>query len=123
MARGVRSLIRFIIYQILSSSSAVWQKEKASSNSKMIKDNLQPYFICVCSLVLQRLTCYFLSFFFLMFMFFIFIYLFLLFYFLAALGLCCCARAFSSCSERGLLFVVVCGLLIAVASLVAKHGL
>ena len=36
--------------------------------------------------------------------------------FLALLGLHCCARAFSSCSERGLLFVVVQGLLIAVAS-------
>ena len=43
--------------------------------------------------------------------------------FLAALGLHCCARAFSSCGEGGLLFVVVCGLLIAVASLVAEHGL
>ena len=43
--------------------------------------------------------------------------------FLAALGLCCCARAFSSCSELGLLFVAVHGLLIAVASLVAEHGL
>ena len=32
--------------------------------------------------------------------------------FMAALGLCCCSRAFSSCGERGLLFVVVCGLLI-----------
>ena len=50
-----------------------------------------------------------------------------LFYlFLATLGLRCCVRAFSSCSkqgERGLLFVAVCRLLIAVASLVAKHGL
>ena len=43
--------------------------------------------------------------------------------FLAVLGLRCCARAFSSCSKRGLLFVVVRGLLIAVASLVAEHGL
>ena len=42
--------------------------------------------------------------------------------FLAVLGLRCCARAFSSCGERGLLFVAVCGLLIAVASLVAEHG-
>ena len=49
-----------------------------------------------------------------------FIYLFYLF--LAALGLCCCARAFSSCGMRGLLFVAVCGLLIAVAYLV-EHGL
>ena len=43
--------------------------------------------------------------------------------FLAVLGLCCCAGAFSSCSEQGLLFVEVYGLLIAVASLVAQHGL
>ena len=48
----------------------------------------------------------------------LFIYL-----FLAALGLRCCAQAFSSCSEWGLLFVVVHGLLVAVASLVAEHGL
>ena len=39
----------------------------------------------------------------------------------AALGLHCCVQAFSSCSERGLLFVAVCRLLIAVASLVAEH--
>ena len=43
--------------------------------------------------------------------------------FLAALGLCCCVRAFSSCGEQGLLFVAVHGLLIAVASFVAEHGL
>ena len=43
--------------------------------------------------------------------------------FLAALGLCCYAWAFSSCGERGLLFVAVRGLLIVVASLVAEHGL
>ena len=43
--------------------------------------------------------------------------------FLAVLGLRCCARAFSSCGEQGLLFVAVRGLLIAVASLVAEHGL
>ena len=43
--------------------------------------------------------------------------------FLAALGLRCCARAFSSCGEGGLLFVEVRGLLIAVASLVVEHGL
>ena len=43
--------------------------------------------------------------------------------FLAVLGLCCCARAASSCGERGLLFVVVHRLLIAVASFVAEHGL
>ena len=52
------------------------------------------------------------------FKFTLFIYL-----FLAALGLCCCVRAFSSCGERGLLFVAVRGLLIAVASLVVENGL
>ena len=36
--------------------------------------------------------------------------------FLAALGLRCCAWAFSSCGERGLFFAAVRGLLIAVAS-------
>ena len=46
-----------------------------------------------------------------------------LYLFLAALGLRCCTWAFSSCGERGLLFVAVRGLLIAVASLVAEHGL
>ena len=53
-------------------------------------------------------------------------YIFLNFYlliYLAALGLHCCARAFSSCSEWGLLFVEVRGLLIAVASLVVEHEL
>ena len=43
--------------------------------------------------------------------------------FLAALGLRCCMRAFSSCCEWGPLFAAVRGLLIAVASLVAEHGL
>ena len=48
----------------------------------------------------------------------IFIYL-----FLDALSLRCYAWAFSSCGERGLLFVAVHGLLVAVASLVVKHRL
>ena len=51
---------------------------------------------------------------------FILIYLFI---FLAALGLRCCVRAFSSSCEQGLLFVVVRELLLAVASLVAQHRL
>ena len=62
-----------------------------------------------------------LNFFFLVFKgvdFFLFIYL-----FLAALGLRCCARAFSNCGEQGLLFIAAHGLPIAVASLVAEHGL
>ena len=51
--------------------------------------------------------------------FFFYIYFFNLF--LAALGLSCHAQAFSSCGKRGLLFVAVQGLLIAVASLVAEY--
>ena len=53
-----------------------------------------------------------------LFIFYKFIYL-----FWATLGLRCCAWAFSSCGERGLLFIAVRGLLIAVASIVAEHGL
>ena len=48
---------------------------------------------------------------------------FFLLLFLAALGLRCCTRAFSSCGDQGLLFIAVRGLLIAVASLVTEHGL
>ena len=57
--------------------------------------------------------------------FFLYIYkcIYLIYLFLAALGLRCCTRAFSSCGERGLLFIVVSRLLIAVASLVAEHRL
>ena len=55
----------------------------------------------------------------------IFLYKFILFIylFLATLGLRCCMQAFSSCGEQGLLFAAVHRLLIAVASLVAEHGL
>ena len=60
---------------------------------------------------------------FIYFFFFKFIFIYLFIYFLAMLGLRCCARAFSSCSEQGPLFIAVCGLLIAVASLVAEHRL
>ena len=42
-------------------------------------------------------------------------------YLLAALGLCCCTWAFSSCGEQGLLLVAVHRLLVVVASLVAEH--
>ena len=52
--------------------------------------------------------------------FLIYIYL---FYFWLHWVFSCCTRAFSSCGERGLLFLVVCRLLIAVASLVAEHRL
>ena len=43
--------------------------------------------------------------------------------FLTAWGLRCCAQAFPSYSDQGLLFVAVRRLLIAVASLVAEHRL
>ena len=52
--------------------------------------------------------------------YYLFIYLYLL---LAVWGLHCCARAFSSCGEQGLLFIAVGGLLVTVTSLVAEHGL
>ena len=42
---------------------------------------------------------------------------------MAVLGLCFCARAFSSCGERGPLFIAVRGPLTIVASLVAEHRL
>ena len=51
------------------------------------------------------------------FLIYLFIYFWLCWVFVAAHGL------FSSCSERGLLFIAVRRLLIAVASLVAEHGL
>ena len=57
------------------------------------------------------------------FLFFFKLYLFIYFLFLAVLGLHCCVRTFASWEERGLLFLAVHRLLIAVASLVAEHGL
>ena len=41
--------------------------------------------------------------------------------FMVALGLHCCMRAFSCCSEQGLLFMAVNGFLFVAASLVAEH--
>ena len=55
---------------------------------------------------------YFFSFFFILFILF-----------LAVSGLHRCVQPFSSCGERGLLFIAVHGLLIAVASLVVERGL
>ena len=57
-----------------------------------------------------------------LFYFILFSYKFI-YLFLAVLGLRCFSRAFSSCSEKGLLFFAVRGLLTAVACLVAEHGL
>ena len=70
------------------------------------------------SLVIYRLPLLVMVIFFFKKIIYLFIYL-----FLTVLGLHCCAWAFSSCGEWGLLFVVVRGLLIVVASLVAEHGL
>ena len=42
---------------------------------------------------------------------------------MAVLDLHFCARAFSSCGKRGLLFITVCGPLTIAASLVAEHRL
>ena len=50
--------------------------------------------------------------------FYLFVYL-----FMAVLGLHFCARAFSSCSKRGPLFIAVRGPLTIAASLVAEHRL
>ena len=50
-------------------------------------------------------------------------FIYFIYLFLAVLGLHCCAGAFSSCGEWGLLFVAVHRLLIVVASLVAEHRL
>ena len=61
---------------------------------------------------------------------FIYIYIYICIYlnlfiylFLAVVCLHCCTWTFSSCSEQGLFFIVVSGLLVAVASLVAEHRL
>ena len=56
--------------------------------------------------------------FFLIVIFYLFLYL-----FLAVLGLRFCARAFSSCGERGPLFIAVRGPLTVAASLVVEHRL
>ena len=97
------------------------QKNQAISNCNMLvclrqfpsKLPVMPCYIKLCSkVVVLGLNSYTYSF------FKMFIYL-----FMAALGLCCCTRAFSSCSDQGLLFVAVRGLLITVASLVVEHGL
>ena len=54
---------------------------------------------------------------------YIFIYLFIYLFIYGCVESSLPRVVFSSCSESGLLFVGVCGLLIAVASLVVEHGL
>ena len=53
----------------------------------------------------------------------LFFFFFNLFICLAELNLCCCAQAFSSCSEQGLSFIVVCRFLEEMASSVVEHRL
>ena len=56
-------------------------------------------------------------------LFFLFIYLFILLIYFWLRWVFVAVRAFSSCGERGLLFVAVRGLLIVVAFLAVEHGL
>lgn len=56
-------------------------------------------------------------------LFFFNVFKFKIYLFLAALGLCCHARASSSCGQQGLLSVSVHRLLIEVVSLVGEHQL
>ena len=55
--------------------------------------------------------------------FFLIYLLFIYYLFLAVLGLCFCARAFSSCGKQGPLFIAMHGPLTIAASLVAEHRL
>ena len=75
----------------------------------------------ICAAMLPDAKCFFLlpNFF---FFFLIFIYLFI-YLFMAVLGLRFCARASSSCGERGPLFIAVRGPLTIAASPVAEHRL
>ena len=85
--------------KILHASTKTWHGQKKSTENS----HLSPAFTCIASPTINAP------------LFFFKIYL-----FLAALGLCCCAQAFSSCGEQGLLFVAVCRLLIAVVFLCCR---
>ena len=83
------------------------------------------FWICTYSFVFYRfmsLCLIFCSILYIFFLFFKNYYLFI-YLFLAVLGLRFCARAFSSCGERGPLFIAVRRPLTIVASLVAEHRL
>ena len=75
---------------------------------------LKVKFILSCSLNIHEKRAFILFYLFIDFIFILF---------LAALGLRCSVRALSRCGERGLLFIAVRRLLVAVASFVAEHGL
>ena len=94
------SLFLFRLDIAMSSMSQVL----SSTVSSQLLSSVSEFFISGIVFLNSRSSIWFL---------FLFIYL-----FLAALGLRCYVRAFSSCGERGLHFVGLCGLLIVVASLV-----
>ena len=71
----------------------------------------------------QHILFYYFYFFNFIFIFYLVLKFLFIYLFLAALGPRYCVWAFASCSERGLFFITVRGLLIAVASLVVEHGL
>ena len=80
--------------------------------------------MCISFFLIPAPSTFLILFYLLIFKDFTFLKIYLFMYlFLAALGLHCCARAFSSGGERRLLFVEVCRLLTAVAFPVAEHGL
>ena len=98
----------------------IFDKYKVSINDYLQKHKASIVLNCLLSLLsnvhLVKLKNIFIYLCILKFIYFIYL-------FLAVLGLCCCARAFSGCSQQGLLFVEVCRLLTAAASLVVEHGL
>ena len=100
---------------------ASWTSVKGSWMASELGNNSWPYILMRPNILVSFRTVFFFLnagyYFFNKFIYLIF------FKFLVALGLCCCVRAFSSSGERGLLFIAVHGLLIAVASLVAELGL
>ena len=73
-------------------------------------------------LTIADFKCHLIYLFIYLFIFIFKMYLFI-YLFLVVSGLCYCARAFSSCGKQGLLFIVVRGLLIVVASLTVEHRL
>ena len=80
--------------------------------------SLQPQLVKIPDMCVNMSLCIHIFFELFFFLINLFIYL-----FLAELGLRCCTQAFSSCGERGLIFIAVHGLLIEMASLAVEHRL
>ena len=80
------------------------------------------FFVSMC-LFLFGLVCSFILFYFVYLFVFFFFYKFIYLFIFAVLGLRFCVRAFSSCGERGPLFIAVRGPLAIAASLVVEHRL